>query len=1479
MNLSSQFREYLLNQSRPVSKVTVKNYISDVNRFIQWYEKQFNISFNPLEANYELVESFKLASLSLYSASSVERNISSLRKFFSFLQDKAIISQSPFEANKSYAREIDIDPWMLRDFKNYLYTEKASNLTIKNYVIDIKQYKTWLESSIFDAPDANSKANLALNKISNNSINEFKNYLLTILLLSPVSVNRKLSALRRYSNWAIEHEIIRPNIQVLNESRLAEKLIIPEQLAKSITESVSNPIEYSNIPPVRLAQKTNTGLRITAEALFITPFAMALAQINKGLWIAKGRPVFEQSSNLASSTFISPENNFPIKNIPKSTYSPTQISTVGMPIYKKVVHISKYSRPNWYKRYHSYTFVSYFHLSLLMLSVIFFSYLLFSRLNSANEKRLGVLGSIPSSSARVLTFQGRITGSNGQAINYGTNLRMGLYKNEVASGSALLWQEVISAIPNADGVFNVVLGKNTPIPQSLFSDNPSLFLGITVDTTKELIPRQPIATVAYSQNSETVQGLEPITSSSKTSNVILTLNSSGNLTIGGNANPEFQATGGTFTISGKTLILSTTPQSNGDVILSPDGSGEVDIQKGIKNTSNNDSLVQGAVLVEDVLLVNGTSGRQAILSVNQNSTGDLIIASTGAVTKFLVDNGGNVLTSGNLNGLNITNGTINTGSWKAGLISTTYGGTGLNTSTSTGIPFVNQGVWNISNVVDAKYGGTGINSYNNGDLLYAGGSSNLNRLSIGANGLCLISNGSSPYWGACSTGSSDSNFKQSLGSVFLSNSTNDFLVGGNSTSSAKFGIINLSTNLPTATIAGNLIVMPNDGNGGNVGIGTVNPEAKVQISGGGLCVGSDLDCNTDNNSEGVIYSSSTSTSVYDVAENYPTRDKTLVSGEVVTMDPEKGVFVKRSAKPYDPLAIGAISQKPGLLLGGFNGNQYKDEKQVPVALSGRIIIKASNENGRIFQGDYVTSSSTPGKIMRATDPGPVIGQALENWDENQDGVMIFVKATYYSNEPFIARANSLNITPNSENGFGITYDNLPITKIGAFSQIFTANLKAGYLELGRLTANSAYIIVAHIENLSVDSLAIATENVTIAGENIKDYIYSIVDERIGEKKLALSSPILESDIIRPKSGDKLSIKLPSNDKSSKVEILNASNSPVASIDAQGNASFSGNLASNSLNTNDASISGTLRADRIIADQLDLSEEAIAKLAGITLSSTSAASNTYVSNNYYYNSSVSASTNNLAANNQTADIEGFTASSGTFTDSLISWGQTTFNEATVSERLFVGAQLSISGRSINVLGGNLELQPLRQGGVSIASGLVEIDTDGNLKVGGNAYFAKNAQVNGELLASIIAPIPGRDLVFDFKSDDLNESKIEFKTGTGSAVLTFNYKGDVKASGSGTFNKLNLSFIPKAIAVSDIEVIATGSAGTADIQPYKNELTIRNPLVTKDSLIYITPKTSIPNQSVYLLRQSPGESFTVGLSKAIDKTVPFNWILIN
>ncbi len=119
----------------------------------------------------------------------------------------------------------------------------------------------------------------------------------------------------------------------------------------------------------------------------------------------------------------------------------------------------------------------------------------------------------------------------------------------------------------------------------------------------------------------------------------------------------------------------------------------------------------------------------------------------------------------------------------------------------------------------------------------------------------------------------------------------------------------------------------------------------------------------------------------DLAEPFPvSNDVELEPGSVVIIDEENPGRVKLGDQPYDYRVAGVISGadniQPGIIL---TAKDRLDEGQ-RVALTGRVKVLVTAENGFIRPGDLLTTSSVPGHAMKATDPdrwpGAVIGKAM-----------------------------------------------------------------------------------------------------------------------------------------------------------------------------------------------------------------------------------------------------------------------------------------------------------------------------------------------------------------------------------------------------------------------------------------------------------------------------------------------------------------------
>src|SRR5258708_15390369 len=336
MNFLSEFKNYLLSQKNPSSRLTVKNYLSDIRKFIDWFEKTFRSDFTAEAVTQETIEYFKKSNSTL-SPSSLERHVSSLRKFFHFLKLEGTIAESPFDQLDTKSQIQNTDLWHLKEFKDYLYVYNASRLTIKNYLIDIKNFLSWAEKVTFSKAEWNVKEKNIFEKINNELIGEYKSRLLgstTEAGFSPATVNRKLSSLRKFTAWATEAghlTALQDDTRTSNipNNRHVRSLseIRPQSSSKNKSESAPLPFIYSKFPPVRLVQKSLRGGQVVFDFIFINPPAFLLRSFEHLKWRLQGKPVFAGIKN----------KELRIKNLPKVFYAPLAVSTAGFPIYKKEI--------------------------------------------------------------------------------------------------------------------------------------------------------------------------------------------------------------------------------------------------------------------------------------------------------------------------------------------------------------------------------------------------------------------------------------------------------------------------------------------------------------------------------------------------------------------------------------------------------------------------------------------------------------------------------------------------------------------------------------------------------------------------------------------------------------------------------------------------------------------------------------------------------------------------------------------------------------------------------------------------------------------------------------------------------------------------------------------------------------------------------------------------------------------------------------
>ena len=95
---------------------------------------------------------------------------------------------------------------------------------------------------------------------------------------------------------------------------------------------------------------------------------------------------------------------------------------------------------------------------------------------------------------QMINYQGTLTDTLGNRLNGSYNMTFSIY--DTSSGGTALWTEIQNGVSVDDGIFNVLLGSVTPIPDSVF-DGDIRYLGVKVGADNEMTPRKPIVSVGY----------------------------------------------------------------------------------------------------------------------------------------------------------------------------------------------------------------------------------------------------------------------------------------------------------------------------------------------------------------------------------------------------------------------------------------------------------------------------------------------------------------------------------------------------------------------------------------------------------------------------------------------------------------------------------------------------------------------------------------------------------------------------------------------------------------------------------------------------------------------------------------------------------------------------------------------------------------------------------------------------------------------
>ncbi len=529
------------------------------------------------------------------------------------------------------------------------------------------------------------------------------------------------------------------------------------------------------------------------------------------------------------------------------------------------------------------------------------------------------------------------------------------------------------------------------------------------------------------------------------------------------------------------------------------GNATQTINIGATNSANNAVLIQGGTGASAIGLQVGASGTISVGTTVQTTT--LNIGNTSASTTLTLNGGTGasaiglqVGASGTISvGTTVQTTTINVGNASASTAVSITGGTG---ASAVGIQVGASGTIKVGTTVQTTTLNIGNTSASTTTLVNGGTGASAISLQAGAAGTISIgtTNDNVITMGK-TTGTNQITIGQSTGAqtvaiasgITAAGSTKNINIGNaqnNSTgiTAIAIGLNNTSTGINTVTIKAG-------GSGASRGLDTtLSPSLSTAVC-------STL-ANTTNPTAGTAYTlgdCSTGPSL-DYAEMYPSTTDAdygdvMVPGtkvvEVLDTDgykvlpdapKRKVVQLVKSTQAYQNSVVGIMSLNYGDFSStGIDAVNPADNPR-PIALNGHVPVKISPSSDPIAIGDYVTTSDDPGKAMKATHAGEVIGKALESWSP-ADGklkIEVFVEQGYYpgpSGASLVQNGGDASLANLGVSG-DTTLANLAVTGTAAFASLNVS---------GEATITDLHVTgIATVKTLVVED-AITTPSLTVTG--------------------------------------------------------------------------------------------------------------------------------------------------------------------------------------------------------------------------------------------------------------------------------------------------------------------------------------------------------------------------------------------------------------